>query len=306
MKHIFLGALLIASHIAVSQHNYQLSKAATVNLDRTIKILKNPQMTGVLVIAHRGDWRNAPENSIMAIKNSIAMGVDVVEIDLAKTKDGHIVLMHDETLERTTNGKGKVSDWTLDSLKALFLKDGLGIITPHKIPTLEEALMVIKDKILVNLDKGYDYFGQSYHLLKKTGTLHQAIIKSTHPVEKVIAENGRYLKEMMFMPIVNIDDPSALTIIKNYQAKAKPVAFELLFNSDTSKILKMVPQLVKQGSRYWANSLWDRLSAGHGDERAVFDPEANYGWIVNHGFTLIQTDRPAFLIDYLKCKKLHN
>lgn len=60
----------------------------------------------ILVVSHRADWRNAPENSLQAIQNCIQMGVDMIEIDLKKTKDGHLILMHDKTLNRTTTGKG--------------------------------------------------------------------------------------------------------------------------------------------------------------------------------------------------------
>ena len=59
-----------------------------------------------MVVSHRGDWRNAPENSIQAFRNCIDMGVDMVELDLKKTKDGVLVLMHDKKIDRTMNGKG--------------------------------------------------------------------------------------------------------------------------------------------------------------------------------------------------------
>ena len=59
----------------------------------------------ILVVSHRADWRNAPENSLQGIQNCIDMGVDMVEIDLKRTKDGHLVVMHDKTINRTMNGK---------------------------------------------------------------------------------------------------------------------------------------------------------------------------------------------------------
>ena len=122
-------------------------------LDRILYQLKNPSENNVLVIAHRGDWRHAPENSLQAIENCIAMGVDIVEIDVRPTKDGELVLMHDEKIDRTTTGKGYVWDWPLDSLKKLYLRNGANHPTHHKIPTLEEAMMAAKGKIMVNLDK---------------------------------------------------------------------------------------------------------------------------------------------------------
>ena len=122
-------------------------------IESLIENLKDSQNSDIIVVSHRGDWRNAPENSLQAIQNCINYGVDMVEIDVRETKDGQLVVIHDQTLDRTTNGKGLVKDWTLDSLRTLNLKDGLGQVTFHKIPTLKEALELSKDKILINPSK---------------------------------------------------------------------------------------------------------------------------------------------------------
>ncbi|MGY0425784.1 MAG: glycerophosphodiester phosphodiesterase family protein, partial [Polaribacter sp.] len=104
------------------------------NIKNLIKSLNNSNTDATLVIAHRAGWRNTPENSIEGIKNCIKMGVDMVEIDVHKTKDNQLVIIHDKTLDRTTTGKGLVSEWTLDSLKTLYLKNGAGHATDYKIP----------------------------------------------------------------------------------------------------------------------------------------------------------------------------
>lgn len=75
-----------------------------------VLITQNKEDHSVLVLAHRGDWRNAPENSLKAYQNCIDQGIEMIEIDLSMSKDGYIVIMHDVTLGRTTNRKGKVSD----------------------------------------------------------------------------------------------------------------------------------------------------------------------------------------------------
>ena len=98
------------------------------------------------------------------------MGVDIVEVDLARTKDGHLILMHDSKLDRTTTGKGLVADHTLAEIKALQLRNGCHIKTIYKVPTLEEALLFAKGRVMLNLDKAFDYFDQVYTLLEKTGT----------------------------------------------------------------------------------------------------------------------------------------
>lgn len=74
--------------------------------------------------SHRGDWRNYPENSLAAMNSAINMGVDIIELDLALTKDSVLVVCHDRTLDRTTTGKGKISDMPLDSIRTLRLKTG--------------------------------------------------------------------------------------------------------------------------------------------------------------------------------------
>ena len=72
------------------------------------KAFLDPKSDQVLVVAHRGNWRSAPENSVAAIDSAIQMGVDIVEIDIHKTKDGQLILMHDDRVDRTTNGKGLI------------------------------------------------------------------------------------------------------------------------------------------------------------------------------------------------------
>ena len=79
---------------------------AQSNLKEILKNFNKPAKENVMVVSHRGDWRNAPENSIQAFQNCIDMGVDMVELDLKKTKDGVLVLMHDKKIDRTMNGKG--------------------------------------------------------------------------------------------------------------------------------------------------------------------------------------------------------
>ena len=86
--------------------------------------LMSRSTNSVLVVAHRGDWRNFPENSLEGIENAIKMGVDIVELDVQRTQDGVLILMHDETLNRTTTGKGKVSEVTMDYISNLYqIKD---------------------------------------------------------------------------------------------------------------------------------------------------------------------------------------
>lgn len=274
------------------------------SIQELIENLENSQNNEVIVVAHRGDWRNAPENSLQAIQNCIDMGLDMVEIDVRKTKDGHLVLMHDETLDRTTKASGLVSEWTLDSLRTLRLLDGLGVETAHNIPTLEEALLLCKDKILVNLDKSYELFDKCYEVAESTGTLQQVVIKGAKTRKEVETEFGEYLDKVYFMPIIRLPNPDARAIVDDYLTHLPPVAFEFTVSTDTISFIDYFDDIRKAGSSVWVNSLWPQHNGGHDDEKAALD-QTVYQWFVDNHIDMIQTDRPALLLDFLRNNNLH-
>ena len=262
----------------------------------------------VMVTAHRGDWRNAPENSLRAFEYAAAMGVDVVELDLNQTKDSVLVIMHDQTIDRTTNGKGKPADYTLAEIRKFSLRNGLGRVTRNPIPTFKEVMLALKGKpVMVNLDKSYPYYREAYAVLKETGTLKQAVFKAevTYPVLK--ERYATLIDSIIYMPVVNLDKPDARAVINEYLQHMKPWAFELNFKSDTSSILKDNKFIRSAGSKVWLNSLWASLNAGHDDDLAVEEgnKKDSWEWLINHGAAVLQTDRPQLLLEYLRSKRLH-
>lgn len=107
-----------------------------------------------LISGHRGGTiAGYPENCIATFEHVLRHTPALFEVDPRLTKDNVIVLMHDATLDRTTTGKGKVSDYTWEQLKELRLKDHKGQVTPYRIPTLDEAIVWSKGKTILNLDK---------------------------------------------------------------------------------------------------------------------------------------------------------
>jgi len=307
-KQILTLGLIVISMIHCKQIKEQESINNKMRVTELLENFKNSEGKDVIVVAHRGDWRNAPENSIQAIENCIKMGVDMVELDVQKTKDNYLVIMHDKHLDRTTTGKGLVSEWTLDSLKILSLKNGLG--NPerfHKIPTLEEALLAAKGKILVNLDKCYEYFDDALKVIQKTETSNQVLIKGFYKtVAEVQKDLGTSLDSILFMPVLHLDrQENSDKIIKDFQNQIKPAAVELIFSKDTSRVINQLSQIKRNGSRVWVNSLWASLNAGYEDELAVSNTDSIYGWYIKKGVNIIQTDRPELLLSYLRSKGLH-
>ena len=268
------------------------------------KDVLNPRLDKVLVVAHRGNWSIAPENSLAAIDSA---KVDIVEIDIRKTKDGQLVLMHDDTVDRTTNGTGKVKDKTLAEIKQLRLKDKDGRLTEHTVPTLEEALLAAKGQIMVNLDKAYSIFDDVYVILKKTDTADLVIMKGAQPVETVKREFGSYLDKVIYMPVVTIDEEKSMKVVEDYMEQLHPVAFELCYRNVASPVPAQMERRLAGESLIWYNTLWASLAGGHDDEAARKDPDASYGYLINKlGARILQTDSPAFMLDYLRSKGWHD
>lgn len=276
--------------------------------------LKNPKPNSVLVVAHRSDWRNASENSIDAMKRAIAMGVDIIELDVRKTKDGKLIVMHDLTLDRTSNGKGLISETVYDSISKLFLRDGMGIVRANKIPTLAEVMLFVKDKpVLVNLDKAYDCIPETYQVLVETGTVAQGLFKGSEAVEVLNQKYPEIMSKINYMPMVwdiTHDDKRKISsepilYTTNFLKKSNPVAFEVIFDNQNSPVFELIKIIRDAKKTVWINTLWDTICAGYTDEKAMENPDANWGEMIKWGASVIQTDRPKELIEYLKSKKLH-
>lgn len=270
--------------------------------------LKHPSGAYVLAVSHRGDWRYAPENSLMAIQRCIDLGLDIVEIDVRLTKDGHLVALHDKTVDRTTNGTGLLSELTLAEVKALRLKNACGVRhSQQQVPTLEEVMNLTKDKIMVNLDKTEgETVREAYEILVKTGTVQQAIFKGNDPVEVMREKYGTLLDSIIYMPKLWYDTPDKAAYVKHFNDQLNPMAYEMLFDTETSPVFETIPQMRADSITVLAIALWDELCAGHTDEMALLEgPDASWGWLIEQGANAIMTDRPAELMAFLRSKNLH-
>ena len=262
--------------------------------------------SSVIVVAHRADWRNFPENSLEAIQSAIEMGVDMLEIDVQRTKDGVLILMHDHNLDRTTIGSGNIADTNWEDIAKLNLKDHQGNVTTYKVPKLEDALLMCKDRIMINLDKADRYFDEVFAMLERTGTTNLIVMKGGQPASEVKEKFGKYLEKVIYMPVVNIDKPESEQAIYDFLNDLKPLAFELCWNNPESEVPAKMEKALKGRSLIWYNTLWDWLCAGHNDDKAVDDPDGTWGYMIDTlGARILQTDRPQLMIEYLRSRKLH-
>lgn len=272
--------------------------------------IHNPNSKYVVVACHRGDWRNYPENSIPAIESIIRMGADIMELDLKLTKDSVLVLSHDWTIDRCTTGKGRVSDYTLDELKQFRLRRAHGVATDSlHIRTLREALECCKDRICVNVDQGYEYYDMVLAITEELGVTDQILIKGKHSVASVAEKMAAHEHNMMYMPIIDIQKEQGQKLFQEYMdTKTVPLAYEVCWKKLTPEVSDCFKKVVESGSKLWVNTIWGSLCGYLDDDKALDcgDPAEVYDQVIALGASMIQTDRPEQLLDYLRKKGLHD
>ena len=254
----------------------------------------------VMIFAHRGDWRNAPENSIQAYQSCIDAGFDGIEIDVQMTKDSAIVMMHDQTIDRTTTGKGKVSDYTLAELKELYLKSPIGVVTRQRIPTFDEVLEIAKGKILIQVDKWQPVKEKVVEIARRHNCLNQIVLRGTMNSRQVKENYGHLLEGLIYIPVLVCKGEGDDEKLNDFMNNIKTPVISLSFKRDDFPVIDRAKEIKDRGYRIWYNSLWATFNGGHDDELAMDDPENSYGWLLKKGANIIFSDHPFLLDAYLK------
>lgn len=281
-------------------------------VEKILAEINDPNSEYVVVISHRGDWRNWPENSIPAIESVIRMGVDMMELDVKMTKDSVLVLMHDQTINRMTNGKGLIKDMTYDSLMTFKLKRAHNVTTDSlRIPTLREALLCCKDRILVNVDHAYPYYKEIVELTEELGVTGQVLMKGKSNIDKVNEDMAKHENNLLYMPIIDINIPKGQALFAEYlERNVVPMAFEVCWQVPGEEIDNCAAEIKKMGSKLWVNTFWPSVCGGLGNDDdaalAAADPAEVYAQYLEMGASMIQTDRPELLIKYLRSVGRHD
>jgi glycerophosphoryl diester phosphodiesterase len=261
------------------------------------EILANPSKK-VLVAAHRGDWKNFPENSIPGVQSCIQQGVDIVEIDVQETRDGKFVLMHDPSVNRTTNGKGKVSDYLFSEVQQLRLKDRFGDLTDYHVPSLDTILKLCNGKIIVNIDKSGGRFQKLYKVIDSLNCDPFVIMKDNASLSTFSNLNNP--TDAYCMPILS----SSRLDVDSFILKIRPPLVEFILKSDTSRYVtqEWLRFYEEHQCRLWYNALFKGIAGGHVEDKNTIE---SWEWFISHGAYIIQTDNPFHLMTYLVDKGYH-
>lgn len=303
---------LLAVPIAVTLCATALPASAGGLRDR----LYNPA-DGVLVVAHRACHRAAPshglmqplpENSLAALERCVALGVDLVEIDVRRTRDGTLVLMHDAKVNRTTGGKGRVADLTLSQFQALRFRSA----STEAPPTLEAFLEAARGRILVNIDLKGPHAADAAEIAHRVGATDWVLFKARADLgASPIADQPLY-RDLAFMPMVagkSAPHAESLGRITAQQAsgeRAVPAVEMVALKSRAFTAVRDAAHLAR--IRVWTNTLAKTGLKGildqSGDRKALRDPDKAWGKLIDQGVSIVQTDHPAVLLDYLKARGL--
>ncbi|WP_413061470.1 glycerophosphodiester phosphodiesterase family protein [Sphingomonas carotinifaciens] len=267
----------------------------------------------MLVVAHRachnpaprhGMANSVPENSLDGIARCIRLGVDVAEVDVRRSRDGYLVLMHDETVDRTTDGHGKVAELSLADIRKLHTRENKGgsdvPLTVRRVPLLDEALAAAKGRIVLNLDVQAGLYADTVAAVRRAKQENGVIIKQPAGMGSPVLADIPPFDGIPFMPILTGDGDLPDVAARQLNGIRRPVAFEL--PRMDAALLPTLATLARRSSvRLWANSLWEGFVGGMGgDVDALRDPRAVWGRMRAAGISIVQTDEPEALLAFLE------
>jgi glycerophosphoryl diester phosphodiesterase len=233
----------------------------------------------IVVIAHRGAHREAPENTLASLEKAIEIGCDYVELDVRRTKDGALVIMHDASVNRMTNGKGKIEDLTLAEIRKLEIKSRHGKQWAGlKVPTFDEMLEHAKGRMKIYVDHKKAPPAEVLAAINKHGMLHEVVV---YGGVSTLREYKRLAPDVWIMP----GHPKSIEAIESLCHELKP---ETLDGGIEEWTQAQVEAAHRSGAQVWVDKLSDR-DDGPSIKRAV-----------ELGVDAIQTNDPATVVRILK------
>ncbi|AKN95156.1 glycerophosphodiester phosphodiesterase [Xanthomonas oryzae pv. oryzicola] len=271
--------------------------------------LRDPH-AGTLVVSHRGCWMLAAENSIAGIDACIAHGIDMVEVDLRTTRDGQLVLMHDERVDRTTNGEGAVADLTAVQIESLHIRaEGGGAqaaVTAWHPPTFAQALAAAYGKTLINLDIKAASLDQMMDEVQAAGAQRDVLMNV--PLDAPASAIERAHRAGIALQVLYEQRQSQHTPEQAFRMAAamQPAALQLMF--DDISVIDSARRISHGQIRLFVNTMSNDIASGtpmnlsgdFTDARALRAPNAIWGALRARGISMIQTDQPLQLVQYLR------
>ncbi|WP_281410878.1 glycerophosphodiester phosphodiesterase family protein [Rhizobium leguminosarum] len=256
------------------------------------------------IVAHRGVWQDAPENSLLSIQRAIDAGYDVVEIDVRRTSDGEFVLLHDDTLERMAGLHSEPEQLTLEELTSISLinRDGGtdNAVTDQKLPGLRDVFELTRDKIFIHLDiKHRHVIPEVLAYAQKMGVDQQVDFWADLKTEDdfVWIKDNIAFHDVPFIARTHLEHDDADEQVE-LVFRLKPLICEVSFK-DIAQVEAIRQRFHDAGITLWVNTLDGVASPGFTDTAALKDPDAIWGRLLRAGFSAVQTDEMEKLRAYI-------
>jgi glycerophosphoryl diester phosphodiesterase len=180
-----------------------------------LKTAKRP-----LIVAHRGYRAKYPENTLIAFEAAIEAGADMIELDVLLTRDRKIVVIHDESLDRTTNGQGPVSDHTLPEIKALDAGSWFDArFKGERLPTLEEILDMVDKRIPINIEIKRSAY-EPHHPPDAIEKQIVELVKRKNAVENVLISSFEW---RVLEDLASLKQAPAIALLSQYPELGNPL-----------------------------------------------------------------------------------
>jgi glycerophosphoryl diester phosphodiesterase len=259
------------------------------------------------IVAHRGAWHGAPENSLASIEKAIAVGADIVEIDVRKSADGELFLMHDDTLLRMAGIDRDAETFTIAELQAIVLREDNGgehrATTDQRIPTLKQVFETIRGRIFADLDlKDRGLFSEVAACAREMGVASSVDLKTTVMTREDLAwVRAQTIEGVPFMAMAHFT-AAGIHETLSLLSEIRPFMCELRF--DQLNTIANNQQLFRDANMaIWFNTLDMAASGEWIDSRALTEPDAIWGRLMDAGISTIQTDAPAALRAYIETRR---
>lgn len=291
----------------------------------------------IFVTAHRGAFIKdnhviEAENSLPAIDRARRLGCDMVEVDVHFTSDGTVVVIHDDTLDRTTTGSGAIATKTYAEIKELRLKHpGTGQAFDTYVPTLEDAFAALGPEMMINVEckTGIDAIPTIAAIAKAAGVSKQVTVKTNSrgaaEISKVADILAGLTDPIDFIPIL-IDQIDGIETLRKVcddlpvscvecvvELPVGPKGFVALdrlgITPDGGPLFSIEARKITQANnvRRFINTLYvdpaipnTQWNGGRNCQLARIAPDSVYAFWIAHGATVIQTDEPEFLLGWLR------
>ncbi len=269
--------------------------------------LQRDALSRTLITAHRGvTGGNIPGNTLAAFDAALAQGADMIELDISNSVDGELFVFH-PGMEPVFLGMPDklLSDLPASEVRKLVFLNGDATPTQFSISTFDEALEHLKGRCYINVDKFWNNVDTITKSIRRHNMADQIVVK-TSPNEDVYRYMEECAQDINYMVIIREHDDQSQQLIKRGM---RYVGAEVLFETEQSEFAsdEYIERMHKAGLLVWVNAIVYKyqavLAAGHNDDISVVGRmDEGWGWLMEKGYDIIQTDWPLMLKTYMNSR----